>query len=451
MGPLRKIIPLLLAAAAALMTCACGGSAPAETTSGQSGTEDTLYSAPQNTVPAGYSFVMKLPFAEKYIPDDSAAGARLAGIYADAERATGAVITVELSAGAQEYISAVASGGKYADVVGLGMRDIYVLARMKYLRSTDDPTLVKAGFNINDRTRFYAGISGLVTWADRQWSFQIPSEYDHPIPGSFVLYNYGITSSVGAGNLRNLAETGKWTWKQYLALSNASAVSAGDERIYGTGAADLLGVALSCGGSLLDESGGIWAVSTGEHDVLLGINWLSRIRMPENNALRAAGTEELFQSFIEGRLEFLIINGGILEDNPLLLTASGGVGVLPMPKNLESEGYVSLVSAYNGMGFLSSGTDASASVAVLNVLAAALCDAEWPSLYTKSVGMFGGNGEIMRNIVLQSVAVSKTEYDLRLSNAVNDALKLTQDRSNSAVGIARQMGEMLENILPKAR
>ena len=400
-----------------LCFCSCrrGGGESIATTAM---TEQTTASVPAQT--QIYEFVMKLPFAQRYIPDQTESGRRLAEIYRDIELELGVRIKIEYSAGSEEYIPAAMAEKKYADVIGLRPYEIYSLAKRRYILSTDDAILVKAGLNVNDQSRFYNGVAGQVTWEDKQWSLQIPSEYHLPSVGSFLLYNHGILSSLGEGNIKNLAETGKWTWQQYLDFSKAAAALGPD--ISGSGIVDRMGAAFSCGGQLLTEKGGAWTVAASQVPFSRGVSYLLEAISPANNADRATAAAELYQNFIDGKIAFLAVNGSILEQNPLLLSAAGGVGVLPLPKNSELERYASLTSDYQGFGFLSNYHDAQRGIPVFNALAAELYRDDWSTLCAQGLGLEGRDCAVMSELVIENSVFSKADYDPRIPNSVGELL-----------------------------
>ncbi len=418
----------------------------------------TVAELPVTTVPVtpvepvsdlnGYVWSLRAPWADKLVPraDGSEADQRLIDLYNEVRTLYNTVIDIDYSAGLTDYLAATASGVCYADVVGVKIHEIPALCSNKALYSVEEPMLLNAGLNYNDKTRYYADVSSLVRYDGRQWTLQIASEYEIPAFGQVLLCNGELLNRLGAGNLRNLLETGKWTASEYLRLAAAAVGLSEEQDIYGTGFVSPRAAYLAAGGRYVSLDGGTWSGELSTDASLYALNQLYELTAPANGAYRGGGVEAQ-KLFAEGRLLFLWTGTNTIVSNPAL-TASGSVLMMPVPS--ASAARRTPVTGYTGYGFMTNNANLVNSVTVLNALALRL-NGDWLSAFIEQTGLDRDTADIVQTYLLPSLTVTPDEFDTRLHQFFDESVYeplLERDETPDAIlkNAASQLGVLLNRF-----
>ncbi|MBR5519987.1 MAG: hypothetical protein IKU55_04645, partial [Clostridia bacterium] len=278
----------------------------------------------------GYTWSMRVRWANKILPgsDESESAQRLRDIYAELKELYHIEIIIGTFSSTEDYLATFAAGSKYADVIGIKGVEIPTLVANQSIYSVEDPAILNAGLNCNDRTRFWPYASSLMRYGDKQWTVQISSRYDIPAAGYFVIGNGSLLNELGAGNLHNLLKTGKWTFEQYQRLATAAASLTKLENVYGTGISSYRSAYHALGG-LVVSADGRWKSELSAQTSVSAAERLSALVSPDNHAL-IGSYESLRTAFAEDELLFLWASAKTLLSDSVL-TAISDLVVMPVP------------------------------------------------------------------------------------------------------------------------
>ena len=419
-------------------------------------TPDTDASAvPATTVPAvqsepvgnlnGYVWSLRAPWADKLVPrtGESEADQQLIDLYNEVRTLYNTVIDIDYSVGLTDYLTAAASGVCYADVIGLRIHEIPALASMKAIYSVEEPMLLNAGLNYNDKTRFFPDISSLVRYDDRQWTVQIASQYDLPSFGQVLLCNSTLLEQLGAGNIRNLLETGKWTNAEYLRLAAAAAELSDEEEIFGTGFVSPRAAYLASGGRYVSYSDGEWKNELSGDAALYALNQLYELTDPDNGAYSGSGADAQ-KLFSEGRLLFLWTSTNTLVSNESLTVP---VSALLMPLPSDTPLRQTPVTDYTGYGFMTNNASLVNSVTVFNALALRL-NGDWLSAFIEQARLDEDTAEIVQTYILPSLTVTADEYDLRFHQFFDESISAPLfERTETPEAILKNAAPLLDSLI----
>ncbi len=379
-------------------------------------TEATTLSAPTPAeTPAnlnGYIWSLRTPWSNKLLAgsDESESAQRLRDIYTELKAIYNIEIIVSSFEGIEAYLAAFAAGSKYADVIGIKGYEIPALVAQNAIYSVEDPAILSAGLNCNDRSRFWPNASSLVRYADKQWTVQIASRYDVPAVGHFVLCNGSLLKQLGAGNLYNLLQTGKWTIEQYQRLASAAASLTKLENVYGTGITSYRSAYHALGGQYVSAANGRWKSDLSAESSVAAAERFSALVSPDNHAL-IGSTAKLRTAFAEDQLLFLWVSAkSLLSDSTLLSLPD--VQLMPVPSIGQHR--VTPLTDYTGYAFPSQNATLANSVAVFNALALRLNE-DWSTQLANLLKLDAQETAVVTTYCLPSLQFFADEYDRRLT------------------------------------
>lgn len=379
-------------------------------------TEATTLSAPTPVEnPAnlnGYIWSLYTPWSNKLLPgvDESESAQRLRDIYAELKEIYNIEIIIGSYEGIEPYLTAFAAGRKYADVIGVKGYEIPALVAQNAIYSVEDPAILSAGLNCNDRSRFWVNASSLVRYADKQWTVQIASRYDVPAVGQFVLCNGSLLKRLGAGNLYNLLQTGKWTFEQYQRLASAAASLATPETVYGTGVTSYRSTYHALGGQYVSMEDGRWKSSLSAESSIAAAERFSALLSPDHHAL-IGSPAALRTAFMADRLLFLWTDAkSLLTDSSLL--ALPNTQLLPVPSVGRTR--ITPLTDYTGYAFPAQNPTLANSVAVFNALALRLNE-DWATQMAHLLDLSPQETNVLTAHCLPSLQFFAGEYDQRLT------------------------------------
>lgn len=366
----------------------------------------------ETTVPAidlnGYVWSIRVPWADRLLPnaDDTESDRQLLAIYNALCSDYNAVIDISYAPSLSECIADAAAGVCPADVLGIRSFEIPVLATSKAIYAADDPVLLNAGLNCNDKTRFLTDISSQARYDGKQWAVQLASEYDIPAFGQVLLCNQTLLDRLGTGNLYNLLETGKWTLSEYTRL--AAAASALSSTTYGTALTSPRSAYLSLGGSIVSRRDGAWSCELTESASVKALSELRTLTF-SSSGMFSGTPAEAKQLFIDGKLLFLWTDTASILDTPAL-TASGTAILMPVPTG--SAARRTPVTGYCGYAFPANNITLRNSVILFNALAQRL-NGDWVAAFVRQANLGTDAVRVIRNWILPAVTVTADEFDVR--------------------------------------
>ncbi len=366
----------------------------------------------------GYTWSMRVPWSSKILPGSSEdeSAQRLREIYDELRDLYNIEIFIAPFEGIETYLAAFAAGTKYADVIGIKSSEIPALVAQNAIYSVEDPVILNAGLNCNDRSRFWPAASSLVRYADKQWTVQIASRYDIPAAGHYVLCNGSLLDRLGAGNLYNLLTTGKWTFEQYQRLASAASSLTTLENVYGTGVTSYRSAFHALGGEIASADGR-WKSELSAERSVQAANRLSALTAPDNAAL-SGSFETLRTAFAEDQLLFLWVSAKVL-------LADTGLASIPdvrlMPVPSTGTGRTTPLTDYSGYAFPAQNATLANSVAVFNAFALRLNE-DWLTQFARKAKLDTTEANIITSYVLPSLQFSVDEYDARLTAFFNESI-----------------------------
>ena len=366
----------------------------------------------------GYTWSMRVRWSKKILPgsDESESAQRLRDIYAELEELYHIDIIVGTFGSTEDYLATFASGAKYADVIGIKGVEIPTLVAQQSIYSVEDPAILNAGLNCNDRTRFWPYASSQMRYADKQWTLQISSRYDIPSAGYFVLCNGSLLDALGAGNLHNLLKTGKWTLEQYQRLATAAASLTKRENVYGTGLSSYRSAYHALGG-LVVSADGRWKSELSAPTSVSAIERLSSLISPDNHAL-IGPYESIRTAFLEDQLLFLWASAKTLISDSEF-TALPDLVVMPVPAIGQTR--TTPLTDYTGYAFPAENPTLANSVAVFNALALRLNE-DWLTQVAQSARLDETETAMIATYVLPTLQASAEDYNQRLTSFFDESI-----------------------------
>lgn len=356
----------------------------------------------------GYVWTIRVPWADRLLPnaDNTESDRRLLSIYNALCSDYNAVIDIGYAPSLSECIADAAAGICSADILGIRTSEIPALAASKAIYAADDPVLLNAGLNCNDKTRFLTDISSQARYDGKQWAVQLASEYDIPAFGQVLLCNQTLLDRLGAGNLYNLLETGKWTLSEYTRLSVAA--SSLSSTTYGTALTSPRSAYLSLGGQYVSRKDGSWSCDLTASVSGTALSELRTLISSASGTFSGSNTDAQ-QLFIDGKLLFLWIDTASILNTPAL-TASGTTILMPVPTG--SAARRTPVTGYTGYAFPANNITLGNSVILFNALAQRL-NGDWISAFVRQAHLDTDAVRIIQNWILPSVTVTADEFDVR--------------------------------------
>ncbi len=378
----------------------------------------------------GYVWTIRLPWADKLLPkaDGTEADRLLLSAYDKLRTRYHAVIDIGYAPSLSDCIAAAAAGSYAADVLGIRIHEIPALAASKALYAVDDPALLNAGLNCNDKSLFWTEASALTRYDGKQWAVQIASAYTIPAFGQMLLCNAALLERLGAGNLYNLLETGKWTLSEYVKLSNAAAAISSDT--FGTAFVSPLSAYLSLGGRYVARPENTWRCELREDVSLNACNELYTLASAP--ATYAGTGPEAQNLFADGKLLFLWTDSNTVLANTSL-TDSGTVMLMPVP--VGSSARRTPVSGYEGYAFPANNASLLSNVTLFNAMAK-LLGGDWISAFIRQTQLNADAARIIEHYLLPSLTVTADEFDIRFRAFFDDSIYtplLEGDRSPSEI------------------
>lgn len=349
----------------------------------------------------GYTWKLTLPWAKKLLPGKykNERGDKLLAIYNEVEELYNVKIEIASAPDLYSILSQMMADENSADVIGVEPCNIIPLAASRLIYSVDEPALLAAGLNSEDKSRWTNDFSSLVTWDSKQWTMQIGSEYDIPGFGNLILYNSSIITSLGAHNMSNIVRTGKWTTEMYLDLARAALDFEGDGTVEFKSHIDSkVSAFISHGGRVVSEQNGMWKNEIGRSISYTAVDSLSKL-LARDMLIKDTDSLEI-AAFAQGRLAFFWTNSREVLEN-VRLRSFVRVGIAPIPTE-TGLGQIALLSDYRGYSIPVSNPDLVKSITVLNALAKRM-KGDYVSAYLQDTGL----GESSR-VMLESIIAGRT-------------------------------------------
>lgn len=377
--------------------------------SGESSTAITVPTAPSEPTANlnGYVWELCAPWANRFLPTgETESDLTLQKSLDEVRDLYHAELKFTVNAGAAEFLPDAFSGADCPDVIGIRGTEIPTLAASGALYSTDSPSLCNLGFNAGDKTRFFTPASSKFLYNGRQWTVQFASRYDLPCLGQFILCSGTLLEQLGAGNLHNLLETGKWTDEEYLRLAAAARELTGEEPVYGTYITKPMVAFSALGGRMTTgtlDTGLESALNGGPASAAFGM--LSAMTDPANGAYPGKSSSVL-PIYTRGNLLFLWATTSAMLSTPKLITDD--VVVMPAPTCYGA--LQTPLTEYTGYGFLRANPSVANSVLIFDALALRL-NGDWCTIFQELTGLNEDNIDVIRDYMLPTLTVAQYEMD----------------------------------------
>ena len=365
---------------------------------------------------SGFVWTIRVPWADKLLPkaDGTETDRQLLAVYDKLRTRYHAVIDIGYAPSLSDCIAAAAAGTYAADVLGIRMNEIPALSAAKALYAVDDPALLNAGLNCNDKALFWTEASAMTRYDGKQWAVQIASAYTIPAFGQMLLCNTTLLERLGAGNLYNLLETGKWTLSEYIRLSNAAASILPDT--FGTAFVSPLSAYLSLGGRYVARPENTWRCELRED---VSRNACTELYTLASAPAAYAGTGADAQNlFANGKLLFLWTDSNTVLANASL-TDSEAVMLMPVP--VGSSARRTPITGYEGYAFPANNASLLSNVTLFNALAK-LLGGDWISAFIRQTKLNADAARIIEQYLLPALTVTADEFDIRFRAFFNDSI-----------------------------
>jgi len=157
----------------------------------------------------------------------------------------------------QTVLAAGMAGTLLADMLHGDTKDTWALAVAGVLLPVDGDTMMNAGMNSYDDTRWWQPLTeGSRLFDEYRWGVQVASEYYPPETGYFLAFNPVIVKATGvegANDLYGLVRSKKWTWEKYTEIAKAACFDEDGDGIY-----DIWGSGTTALGNEMNTNGVEW-------------------------------------------------------------------------------------------------------------------------------------------------------------------------------------------------
>jgi hypothetical protein len=356
---------------------------------------------------------LRAPWVSSYLPkgDNTAWDDYLWSTYREIAQTHNVMLSLVTISGLESVLPSFAAGETPPDVLGLSASEITRAASTGYILPLDHASLAVAGFNPADDRNWHHGLSEQMLWKGRQWSVQVASQADLPSFGTLLVYNRDLMESIGASQLENMAETGKWTWEYYNQL--AKAMSSLPSRWVQAVETPLSILAMNGRLPVMQSKAGQWHTFVKDNQVMPCATFL---RTTLQSPSHFSGTlDEALDEFTKGHIAFLWLSSQTLLAHPEVLNQSFDTGILPLPRQNSGVASSSLAPGYKGY-CIAANDNLDKTVTVFNAWASRINNQNWPDVYGEALSL---DSRLLRNHVISNRIADQTELEPAIAGAVN--------------------------------
>ncbi len=257
--------------------------------------------------------------------------------------------------------------------------EIWPAAKANALLPLDDQTLVDAGLNYQDETRWY---QTAVKWTElfgHPWGLRVASKYVAIPSGYFVCFHKERCASAGYADMYQIVRDKQWTWDKYREIARAVTKDTdgdGVNDIWGTGATAWGNEAVTNGVDFVGEVDGKWQMTIGSEAGIRALQFLYDMNYGDGTR-RDDSSGTLREAFANGTIAFNWaamnhINGS----TQIIFNSEHDYGIIPMPMGSDATEYRSMHNDLDIFGIQAANKDLDKAVPIMNEWALILNDTE---------------------------------------------------------------------------
>ena len=279
-----------------------------------------------------------------------------------------------------EAVTASAMGGtKLADLLWLHQQQYWPAAKANALLPLDDQTLVNAGLNYQDETRWYQPAMEWTRMFDEIWGLRVASKYVAVPTGYFVNFNKELCASAGYDDMYELVRKNEWNWDVYRDIARKvtkDTDSDGVNDIWGTGATAWGNEAISNGVQFVGEVDGKWQMTIGSEAGIRALQFLYDMNYGDGTR-RDGSSGECREAFANGTVAFNWSNmGHINGPGQTIYESEHDYGIIPMPMGPDATEYYSMTDNNDAFVLMAANKDLDKVVPIMNEWALIVNDTE---------------------------------------------------------------------------
>ena len=257
--------------------------------------------------------------------------------------------------------------------------EIWPAAKANALLPLDDQTLVDAGLNYQDETRWY---QTAVKWTElfgHPWGLRVASKYVAIPSGYFVCFHKERCASAGYADMYQIVRDKQWTWDKYREIARAVTKDTdgdGVNDIWGTGATAWGNEAVTNGVDFVGEVDGKWQMTIGSEAGIRALQFLYDMNYGDGTRLDE-GSGACREAFANGTVAFNWSNmGHINGPGQTIYESEHDYGIIPMPMGPDATEYYSMTDNNDAFVIMAANKDLDKVVPIMNEWALIVNDTE---------------------------------------------------------------------------
>ena len=272
----------------------------------------------------------------------------------------------------EEITTAAMSGDCLADIIYIRQDIAWTAAKAGAMLAVDDASVVAAGLNYADATRWEQVTTGWSKMFDKMWGVCVASKYVPLQTGYFVNFNRDLCAAAGydADTLYQMVRDHQWDWDTYRHIARRSTIDTdadGTPDIWGTGAT-AWGNEVVCNNVQFvgQDASGKWVATIDSDAGVKALQFLYDMNYGDGTRWDV-GSGECREGFANGIVCFNWSQmGHINGPGQTIFESIHDYGILPMPMGPDATEYASMSNGYNFFTLMNTNKELDKTVAVMN-------------------------------------------------------------------------------------